>query len=59
MVYRMPEDYVDPSGNTEQFRAFAQRTEPAADSPPATRYLMVAIVAAIIVVAAVVAILAV
>jgi hypothetical protein len=53
------EDYVDPSGNTEQFRAFAQRTEPATERPPASRFLMIGIVSAIIIVAAVVAILAV
>jgi hypothetical protein len=57
MVYRMPEEYVDPSGNTEQFRVFVQRTEPVQERPPASRYLMIAIVAAVIVVAAVVAIM--
>ena len=59
MVYRMPEEYVDPSGNTEQFRVFVQRAEPAPERPAASRYLMIGIIAAIVVVAAVVAILAV
>jgi hypothetical protein len=53
------EEYVDPSGNTEQFRAFAQRSESTADRPPANRFLMVAIVCAVIVVAVVIAIVAV
>jgi hypothetical protein len=51
------EDYVDPSGNTEQFRAFAQRTEPVPEKPAGSRYLALGVVAAVIVVAAVVAIL--
>jgi hypothetical protein len=53
----MPEEYVDPSGNTEQFRVFVQRAEPVPERPPASRYLVIAIVAAVIVVAAVVAIM--
>jgi hypothetical protein len=28
----MPEEYKDPAGNTEMFRAFVARNEPAAES---------------------------
>jgi hypothetical protein len=60
MVYRMSsEEYVDPSGNTEQFRVFVQRADAVPEKPASSRYLMLGIIVAIIVVAAVVAILAV
>jgi hypothetical protein len=55
----MSEEYVDPSGNTGQFRAFVQRTDPAREKPATSRYFVIGIVVAVIVVAAVVAILAV
>jgi hypothetical protein len=58
MVSPMADEYVDPSGNTEQFRAFVQRTEAAPEKPAMSRMLVIGIVAAVIVVAAVVAILA-
>ncbi len=50
------EEYVDPSGNTEAFRVFAQRAEEAPAKPSTSRYLAIGIVAAVIVVAALVAI---
>jgi hypothetical protein len=55
----MSEEYVDPSGNTEQFRVFAQRTDPAPEPAGRSRLLVIGVVAAVIVVLAVVAMLAV
>jgi hypothetical protein len=55
----MPEEYVDPSGNTEQFRAFVHRAEPAPDNPARPRLLAIGVVAIVIVAIAVIAILAV
>ncbi len=53
-VHRMSDQYSDPSGNTQQFQAFAQRTEP----EPARRSPLpwvLGIAAAIIVIGAVIA----
>jgi hypothetical protein len=52
------ESYVDPSGNTEQFRAYVQRAEPAGERTGAPPYLIIGIIAAVVVVGIVVAILA-
>ncbi|HEY6592492.1 MAG TPA: hypothetical protein VI011_00070 [Asanoa sp.] len=52
----MSKDYVDPSGNTEQFQAFMARQETTpAPTPAATRMPLVigAVVAAVIVIAVV------
>ncbi|GAA3829570.1 hypothetical protein GCM10022226_58050 [Sphaerisporangium flaviroseum] len=51
----MSEPQIDPAGNTQQFKAFAQRQEPEAVAPKRS-YLVPAIVviAAVIVVAVVV-----
>jgi len=56
-VLRMPDNTVDPSGNTEAFRAFTQKTpdEPVAASKTP---LIIAVVAAAVVVIAVIAWLA-
>jgi len=54
MVQRMPENSIDPSGNTEAFRAFTERTAP--EPPPASRLPMIigGVVLLLIVVAAIV-----
>ncbi|GII61504.1 hypothetical protein Ssi03_08280 [Sphaerisporangium siamense] len=51
----MSEPQIDPAGNTQQFKAFAQRQEPEA-APPQRSYLVPAIVAvaAVIVIAVIV-----
>ncbi|MEU9886742.1 hypothetical protein [Sphaerisporangium sp. NPDC051011] len=51
----MSEPQIDPAGNTQQFKAFAQRQEPEPAAPQRS-YLVpaIAIVAAVIVVAVVV-----
>ncbi|WP_165949813.1 hypothetical protein [Micromonospora sp. KC207] len=51
----MSDKYVDPSGNTEQFRAFAHAPEAAAKAAPASRAPLVAgiAVAVVLLVAAV------
>lgn len=61
MVVGMSDDYRDPSGNTEAFRAFAARPEAPAQSEPqaANRLpLIITIVAAVVVVAIIVAVVA-
>jgi hypothetical protein len=45
----MPEQYSDPSGNTQQFRAFVERTEPAA-GPQRARPMGLIVFAAVAVV---------
>jgi hypothetical protein len=47
----MPDNYADPSGNTQAFRTFAQRAEPAAE-PPSKRPVIIGVVAAAVVVIA-------
>jgi hypothetical protein len=54
MVVRMPDNSVDPSGNTEAFRAF---TEKAAQEPPAASRVPLitgAVIAAIVVIAVII-----
>ncbi|GGL05441.1 hypothetical protein Sme01_63620 [Sphaerisporangium melleum] len=51
----MSEPHIDPAGNTQQFKAFAQRQEPEAAAPERSRMIpIIAVVAAVIVVAVVV-----
>ncbi|MET8139192.1 hypothetical protein ABZU32_02655 [Sphaerisporangium sp. NPDC005288] len=51
----MSEPQIDPAGNTQQFKAFAQRQEPEAAAPQRSRLVpIVAAVAAVIVIAVVV-----
>ncbi|MEV4658471.1 hypothetical protein [Micromonospora sp. NPDC049301] len=49
----MPENYTDPSGNTEAFRAFTQTPEavPAADAPSRTPLIIGAAVVVVLLVA--------
>ncbi|WP_406072647.1 hypothetical protein [Micromonospora sp. NBC_01638] len=55
----MPENYTDPSGNTEAFRAFSQTPEAAAPTEASSRTpLIVGAVAAVVLVVALVAWLA-
>jgi hypothetical protein len=51
----MSEPQIDPAGNTQQFKAFAQRQEPEAAAPQRS-YLVpvIAVVAVVIVIAVVV-----
>jgi hypothetical protein len=54
MVVGMPDENRDPSGNTEQFKAFVARQESPAASPAAARrlpLLIAAVVAAVAVIA--------
>lgn len=51
MVFRMPSDPVDPSGNTQAFRAFTEKPEPeSAPAAPKTALLLAAAVAAVVVI---------
>ncbi|GAA1264120.1 hypothetical protein GCM10009677_14880 [Sphaerisporangium rubeum] len=52
----MSEPQIDPAGNTQQFKAFAQRQEPEAAAPQRS-YLVPVLVAAAVIVVAVVAFL--
>jgi hypothetical protein len=54
MVVRMPDNSVDPSGNTEAFRAF---TEKAAQEPPTAASRMPLIAGAVIVAIVVIAVI--
>jgi len=56
-VLRMSEQYSDPSANTQQFQAFAQRTEPEPERRSPLPWI-VGIAAAVVVIGAVVAFLA-
>ena len=60
MVFGMPDEYVDPSGNTQAFRAFANSPEPAAaPAAPASKLpLIIGIAVAAVVVIALIAWLA-
>jgi hypothetical protein len=51
MVVRMPDNTVDPSGNTEAFRAFTHAPEESAPTTNRTPLIIGGIVAAIVVVA--------
>jgi hypothetical protein len=57
MVFGMPDEYVDPSGNTQAFRAFAQPPEQAAEAvaPSSKLPLIIALVVAAVVVVVLVA----
>jgi small neutral amino acid transporter SnatA (MarC family) len=44
----MADERVDPSGNTTQFQAFAERVEPAKRRPIA-RYVVIAVVALLLI----------
>ncbi|HEY9522349.1 MAG TPA: hypothetical protein VIR33_03855 [Thermopolyspora sp.] len=51
----MSEPQIDPAGNTQQFKAFAQRREPEEVVPARPSYLIPSIIgAAVIIIAAVV-----
>ncbi|WP_433649194.1 hypothetical protein ACQP2C_20515 [Micromonospora zamorensis] len=46
----MPENYTDPSGNTEAFRAFSQTPEAAAPAEPPSRLPLIIGAAVVVVV---------
>ena len=50
IVFDMPDEYEDPSGNTEAFRAFAQSPETAGGRPAASRLPLIVTVAVLVVV---------
>lgn len=52
----MSEPHIDPSGSTQQFRAFAQRNDPE-DAKPQRSFLIPGIVIGVLVIAAVIAFL--
>lgn len=52
----MPENYTDPSGNTEAFRAFAHTPEPASPAAAPSRLPMIVGVAVVAVVLVAVAV---
>lgn len=56
MVMAMSDEYVDPSGNTEAFRSFAQDTE--SQAPPSRLPLIIGIAVLAVVLIALVAFLA-
>jgi hypothetical protein len=60
MVVGMSKDYVDPSGNTEQFQAFVARQEKTPAPPPAAAKLPLVVGAAVaaVIVIAVIAVIA-
>ena len=49
MVFRMSDEYRDPSGNTQAFRTFAQTPEPAAAPAQSKLPLVIGAVAAAVV----------
>jgi hypothetical protein len=51
----MSEPHIDPAGNTQQFRAFAQRSEPEAAPEKRSPVLLITAVLAVVVIAAVAA----
>lgn len=50
----MSEPQIDPAGNTQQFKAFAQRQEPEAAAPQRSYLVPVLVAAAAVIVVAVV-----
>jgi hypothetical protein len=52
---RMPENEVDPAGNTQQFRAFVQKGDGETAQPPTSNLGMIISVTGVIVVLVVVA----
>jgi hypothetical protein len=57
MVFGMPDEYVDPSGNTQAFRAFANAPQPAAETaePPSKLPLIIGAAAVAVVLIALIA----
>ncbi|MDP9862597.1 MULTISPECIES: hypothetical protein [Streptosporangium] len=51
----MSEPQIDPAGNTQQFRAFAQRSEPEAAPQKRSLAVPVAVAVAVLVIAAIAA----
>ena len=51
MVVRMPDNTVDPSGNTEAFRAFTQSTPQEPPAPSKTPLIIGAVAVAIVLIA--------
>lgn len=51
MVVRMPDENMDPSGNTAQFRAFVSEPEPATGAARHTGVIAAAAVLAVIAIA--------
>ncbi|GAA2703045.1 hypothetical protein GCM10010429_08580 [Micromonospora olivasterospora] len=58
MVGAMPDEYVDPSGNTEQFRAFAHAPDAATPAAASRAPLVAGVVAVAVLLVAVAAWLA-
>ncbi|GAA4956625.1 hypothetical protein [Actinoplanes utahensis] len=54
----MADNQVDPSGNTEAFRAFTRTTPPEAEAPSKTPFVIGGVVAVVVVVIALLAWLA-
>ncbi len=54
MVLRMPDNSVDPSGNTEAFRAFTQSTPQEAPAASKTPLIAAGVVVAVVVIALVI-----
>jgi hypothetical protein len=54
MVLRMPDNSVDPSGNTEAFRAFTQSTPQQAPAASKTPLIAAGVVVAVVVIALVI-----
>ena len=51
MVLRMSDNHVDPSGNTEAFRAFTQKTPEEAAVPSKTPLIVAGVAGAVVVLA--------
>jgi hypothetical protein len=51
MVLRMSDNHVDPSGNTEAFRAFTQNAPQEPAAPTRTPMIVAAVVGAVVVLA--------
>jgi hypothetical protein len=58
MVMAMSDEYVDPSGNTEAFRSFAQSAEAGTEAPPSRLPLIIGIAVLAVIAIALVAFLA-
>lgn len=54
MVLRMPDNSVDPSGNTEAFRAFTQSTPQEVPAASKTPLIAAGVVVAVVVIALVI-----
>ena len=51
MVVRMPDNTVDPSGNTEAFRAFTESAAPEQPAPAKTPLIIGAVVVGVVLIA--------